>query len=486
MRTNGKIQLYPLLRIALFMMAGIVVGGMLEGVFFPQQWFLLMSFSLLAVFLLKKYALWQTVSIFLSTFFLGAWLVTLRLSCQRISFPEDSLSYQAVLVSQPVVKGKVFRCDLLVLEQDRDYMIKATILCDTITQKYRSLHLGDGIMAQSQIKNPQSFAKHHHFNYLRWMQAHDYVGTTFIYCDDWQKTVVSLSTLSVWKRAKLKLLMFRQRLIESLKTSDEQSFAVLAAMTLGDKSLLSQQTKDDYSVSGASHVLALSGLHLTIIYGIIIIMLFRVPYKELIALPAVWTYVVFVGMSASVMRAATMLTIYAFVSLLNRDKYSLNALALAVLILLVVNPLSLYDISFQMSFMALLGILIFQSPSHHCLVQLMAVSLAAQIGTAPLVIYYFGRFSVYFFLTNLIVIPVATIILYGMMAALILQLFHLSVLPYLLAIVGILNVVLSWIASLPYASIEPIHMNEVQLLATYVAIGGLYALYRKFSWLIHR
>ena len=424
--------------------------------------------------------------IFLTTFFIGAWLVTIRLNCQRISFPEGLLSYQAVLASQPVVKGKVLRCDLLVLEQDRDYLVKATILCDTLTKRYQSLHIGDGIIAQSQMKSPQPFAASHHFNYVRWMQAHGYVGTTFIHRDYWQKAVVPLSTLSIWKRAKLKLLVFRQRLIDSLRVSDEQSFAVLVAMTLGDKSLLSQQTKDDYSVSGASHILALSGLHLTIIYGIVIIMLFRIPYKELIALPAVWTYVVFVGMSASVMRAATMLTIYAFVSLLNRDKYSLNTLALAVLILLGMNPLSLYDIGFQMSFMAVLGILMFRSSSHHRWVQTMVVSLAAQIETAPLVIYYFGRFSVYFFLTNLIVIPVATVILYGMMAALILQTFHLSVLPYLLAVVGALNVVLSWIASLPYASIEPIQMNEIQLLATYVAIGGLYGLYHKFSWMMHR
>ena len=274
---------------------------------------------------------------------------------------------------------------------------------------------------------------------------------------------------------------------------DEQNYAIVAAMTLGDKSMLSKETKDMYSVSGASHVLALSGLHLSIIFGLLTLV-FGGRKKQrvtslLLTILTVWFYVFLTGMSSSVMRSAIMLTVYAFTSLLNRNKMSLNTLALTAIIMLVFNPLSLWDVGFQLSFMAVLAILLLYQPIESWIPRrllnksvlctkiwgTMAVSIAAQMGTAPLVAYYFGRFSTYFLLTNLIAIPLTIVILYVACLLFILLPFPLLqgwVAKALVTISHLLNTFLSIIASWPGASIENIDINRWQLLLIYVLFSS--------------
>lgn len=208
-----------------------------------------------------------------------------------------------------------------------------------------------------------------------------------------------------------------------------------------------------------------------------------------------------VGMSASVVRSAVMITVYSFVSLLNRNKMSLNTLAVAAVVILIVNPLYLYDVGFQMSFAAVFFIILFYRPVLNlmpgCVMgipvirqiwQMMSVSFAAQIGVAPLIAFYFGRFSCYFLLTNIIVVPAATIILYGavLMAAL-------SFVPYLqtllsallLKVVVLLNSGVSFVAELPGASIDGIAIGLLQLVLIYVAIFSFSVLVvyaKKMMW----
>ena len=128
-------------------------------------------------------------------------------------------------------------------------------------------------------------------------------------------------------------------------------------MTLGDKSLIDKDVKEDYSLTGASHVLALSGLHLTILYGLLVFLLgrcerlfprlFRRAVCEILILLILWGYVILVGMSSSVIRSAVMLTIYSFVTLLNRARLSVNTLALTAIILLVYQSLPTFRYKFS-------------------------------------------------------------------------------------------------------------------------------------------
>lgn len=502
MKTNGQIQLYPVLRLALFLIAGIVLGELLYGVLSFKAWFAATVVSLLLTLLAWKHCILQSVMIFITCMLFGGSLVSVELDKAYIPVPDKDMAYSAVVISQPVVSGKVIRCDLMIADVSHPVKVKASIYRDERADKLR---VGDGIKAVSLLEKPSGYADSD-FDYGRYLLYHGYVATTFIYIDEWSKAVVDLTRLSLIQRTRIAALVFRDRLLRRYTDMgfSGQSYAVLAAMTLGDKSSLSDRLKEDYSVSGASHILALSGLHLGIIYAILSLIFLRRRWQiasQVLILLAIWTYVFIVGMSASVVRSAVMITVYSFVSLLNRNKMSLNTLAVAAVVILIVNPLYLYDVGFQMSFAAVFFIILFYRPVLNlmpgCVMgipvirqiwQMMSVSLAAQIGVAPLIAFYFGRFSCYFLLTNIIVVPAATIILYGavLMAAL-------SFVPYLqtllsallLKVVVLLNSGVSFVAELPGASIDGIAIGLLQLVLIYVAIFSFSVLVvyaKKMMW----
>ena len=248
-------------------------------------------------------------------------------------------------------------------------------------------------------------------------------------------------------------------------------------MTLGDKSALTQDLKEVYSITGASHVLALSGLHLGIIYSLLSLMIvgrrWRMVSQMLIIL-AIWAFVFLVGMSVSVVRSSVMLTTYALLTLGRREKMSLNTLAFAAMILLMLNPLSLFDVGFQMSFVAVASILLWVPLFERRLWSLVAVSCAAQIGVAPLTAYYFGRFSTYFLLTNFIVIPAATVILWLSIVVIVFP----SLAYLLIYVVSWLNASLTAIATIPGASIS-LHPTMLQTAMAYVIVFAVYLLMGK-------
>lgn len=283
----------------------------------------------------------------------------------------------------------------------------------------------------------------------------------------------------------------RSVLLERLSAGgiDGDTYAVVAAMSLGDKSALTRDLKETYSVSGASHVLALSGLHLGIVYMLFSLFLPRRRWpavSQLCLLLAVWIFVFLVGMPISAMRSAIMLSVYGLLSIGHRNRMSVNALAFTAIILLMWNPAWLFDVSFQLSFMAVWAILMFVPlfesvlPSEFLMSHrwlkwmwgMVAVSCSAQLAVAPLVAYYFGRFSTYFLLTNFIVIPAAFVILW-----LVLMVLAFPSFAYLLLyVVQWLNTVLQSIASWPGASVEGLHPNTLQVVLIYVLIGCVYLL----------
>lgn len=316
--------------------------------------------------------------------------------------------------------------------------------------------------------------------------------------------IKAYQSLSSFERTILKAQDFRQQAEQQLHTLHigEQDFAVIAAMAMGDKSALNQETKEAYSISGTSHILAVSGLHIGIIFQLIILLLGgkrRSKLTIILSTTIVWAYVIFIGFPASAVRAATMLSIYSMILLSLRPDPTLNTLALAYIIMVLVNPFNIFDIGFQMSFLAVGSILLFY-PLFFCLLSshsniiraiwgLFCVSLAAQIGTLPLIVFYFGRISCYSLITSFIAIPAATLILY-----LCVLLFILSPLTYISflasSIEGLMQLVMNVLTSitqfintafrltsmLPGASIEHVHLSLLQLAILYVAIlAGYFA-----------
>ena len=290
-------------------------------------------------------------------------------------------------------------------------------------------------------------------------------------------------------RSKQFFLSQRTKLLDRFADNgiDGDAYALVAAMSLGDKSALTRDLKDTYSVSGASHVLALSGLHLGIIYMLLSVFLPRRRWpalSQLVIILMIWAFVFLVGMSVSVVRSAIMLTVYGLLSIGNREKMSINALAFTAIAMLMWNPAWLFDVGFQMSFLAVFAILLFvplfedvfsaEYLMEHRWIKriwgLVVVSCSAQLGVAPLIAFYFGRFSTYFLLTNFIVIPAAMVILWLSIVVLLFP----SLAYLLLYIVEFLNAALLKIANLPGASIDGLHPNVIQVLLIYVFIFCCY------------
>ncbi len=495
MGMDKALNLYPLLRIALMFIVGIVIGET-YGECLPLWLWLGLTAAMAGAGLgvRRKYEAGQGLCIMAGVLFLGIALVSWHNSLLAVPLSGTVQKYQAIVASEPREQGKTMSCDLVVTQIDhrvlaRPIHVKARILKDTIDRRWQRLHVGDGIVAWSVFEPPTSFYLESNFNYVRWLRTHGFVAQTFIYYRNWKKAAVSTARLSRFECVKIRAMKLRNLMLERYRQLglDQGQYAVVAAMTLGDKSGLTRAMKEDYSVSGASHVLALSGLHLGIIYAILTLILGRWKrwqwFAQAVVLSAIWMYVVLVGLPTSAIRSATMLTVYSVCIVLGRQRASVNTLAFAALVMLVANPLNLWDVGFQMSFMAVLGILVYYRPIYHALTLqntavrwlwgLTAVSLSAQIGTIPLVMYYFGRFSCYSLLVNIIVVPAATLILYG--AVLMLLTMPVVAIQKLVAMAmvyvsGFLNTLLSHIARLPGASIEGIRINSVQLYLIYIVI----------------
>ena len=477
----------PLLRLAVCLMAGIVIGD-----HFVVGWPLLLICVVMVVtaLLLWKHEHLQSIAIALCFVVLGWLLMEHQKTSLQVVWPEGEVNYEAVVLSEPVEKPKTMAVDVLLTESGRK--LKCYLYKD---DRSRGLRIGDGLQIQSRIESNSDWRKGS-FDYRRYLEIHGFTGRTFVASWKWQKTRVSLLKLSRLERMRLTFLKYRSRLLEKISTNgtDADAYAVVAAMALGDKSALTQELKDVYSVTGASHVLALSGLHLGIIYTLLSLFVFRRRWQvlsQMVIILSVWAFVFLVGMSTSVVRSAVMLSIYALLSLGHRDRMSVNTLAFTAIVMLMVSPMSLFDVGFQMSYMAVLSILLFvpllesvftaEYLMSHRVVRwfwgMVAVSLSAQIGTAPLIAYYFGRFSCYFLLTNFIVIPAAMLILYLSLVVLVVP----SLANLLYSIVAALNSLLAQIAAIPGSSIENLHPTKIQTTMIYLIIVAVYLLAVKLT-----
>ncbi|MEX1190648.1 MAG: ComEC/Rec2 family competence protein [Brumimicrobium sp.] len=282
------------------------------------------------------------------------------------------------------------------------------------------------------------------------------------------------------------------------KYLSDENYAVATALTLGDKSSLSKESREIYANAGAMHVLAVSGMHVGILLGFLQWIFYKVSFMRkrnlyiYFALVIVWCFAFLTGLSSSVFRASIMFTILAIGQLRGYSFFSLNALLFSALILLIIDPFYLFNIGFQLSFLAMAGIVFFYKPINsvftiqnrwiNYLWEGTAIGIAAQIGTVPISLYYFNQFPNYFIITNIGLIILAA-------AALIVALlfFVLHLIPFVDKLIGlvvdytfsVLNGFVSWVESLPYAVSTGFNPSAFHVLFIYIAVVGLLFFYLK-------
>ncbi|MCH6234760.1 ComEC/Rec2 family competence protein [Cognataquiflexum rubidum] len=261
---------------------------------------------------------------------------------------------------------------------------------------------------------------------------------------------------------------------------NRQANQVAKAILLGQKKDMDRDISDAYVTAGAMHILAVSGLHVGIVYGFFFLFIKpyrlkvkkRVIYLSMIIL-LIWGYALLTGMSPSVMRAATMFSLMALAQMKSRNPSIFNAIALSAVVLLVYDPFLIYAVGFQLSYLALIGILVIQpllvrlwSPKNRIvdyIWQITTVSFAAQLATFPISAYYFHVFPTYFAIANLVAIPGAFL-----MMALGVPLMVLIKVPYISLVLAwvtektiiVVNTLIFWFQGLPGSRISDIYFSS--------------------------
>ncbi len=297
-------------------------------------------------------------------------------------------------------------------------------------------------------------------------------------------------------------LKVREHISSKLKNyhfSNTQS-SIIHALFLGEKQSINPSIYKQYSNAGIVHILSISGLHMGAIVLLLNVVLGKLlhfknkPYfKTIFIILFLWSFAFIAGLSASIMRAATMFSIIAIGTNLQRPTHSINTVATSIFILLLIKPLLIYDIGFQLSYCAVLAIIIINpllqalwQPKNGIVTyywQVFTVSFAAQLGVLPLCLYYFNKISLLFVISNLVIVP----FLLGLLALgfLVIILALLQCLPEILVLlfkysIDLLNGMVAHIASWDAFIIDNVPFNLFNLISWYVVIISCVLLYIKF------
>lgn len=398
--------------------------------------------------------------------------------------------FSATITDEPTLTQKAIKLEVNIHQVLTDSLItKTTGKCILFlkTDSTKQLSIGDTLSFNQTPKEISPPKNPEEFNYKRYLFHHHIYHQVFI-----RSNQVKISP------AKRKLHLYtqayeiRNTFLDFFKNQEftPEEFAVISALLLGKKDDLNEELMQAYSSAGAMHVLAVSGLHVGIIFLLLnSILLFpktrsfwRVS-KSLLLLIGIWSYAFISGLSPSVIRAATMFSFIIIGRTFSKSTNIYNTLALSAFCILLIKPFMLMEVGFQLSYLAVFGIVYLQPKiyavikSKYWLIdkcsEITAVSIAAQIATAPLGLLYFHQFPNYFFLSNLIVIPAAfCIVVLGITVLVLAPITLLSdLIAQLLAIIiSLLNQIVSYIEKLPFSIVGEINISVLETWSIYLIV----------------
>ena len=485
------IKSIPVLRVLIPFVTGIITG---YRDFVPQQhiplYFLIILGLTIILFLLNSLLLRPVtgrirgVLITLLFFMTGTGLPSLF--PEDIDIPEQHPYgyYLCRALDYPVERKKTFRLSVQAKGRfDKDsisgdsFSLFAYLRKDSIPL---GISPGDMLIIRMRPVRPLRNGNPHEFDYRKYLFRKGVYYQGFVREGDWH--VVGKSK----KKLRYLPLNLRFQYTERLKgiIARPEDFGILSALSVGVRDYVDEETRTAYSSAGAMHVLAVSGLHVGLVWYVLSILFVRLrSYRNtrflywLIMTGLLWLYVMTTGMSPSVTRAGIMLTLVITSGMLKRGSSGSNPVFLSAFFLLAFNPYLLLDVGFQFSYLAVFGIIFIQpgikkliktnNPVLGYLWELTAVSVAAQAGTFIPALYYFNKFPVYFLLSNYMVIPLVTVIL----VCIIISVFFWFIPPLFILIsrlsaffTYLMNKGVRLIESLPYSSIDQIYIDEIDVI----------------------
>ena len=439
-------------------------------------------------------------------FLTGAYVECRQRECMAPEWMAGKRNYEAQLLEVPLHKGTSTKVLANVVDVDSGIAANARTHGEAYLYLPRSveadaLEVGDVIRFRSEIRLPANAGNPAEFDLCGYYYIKGVTGSAFVWGNDWERVGKGDMTLA------MRALAVREKMVDRYRSLgfEEDDLSLLSALTIGEKRDFPQELKESYAAAGASHVLALSGLHLGILYLLLTMLLplrgraiWKILLRETVIVVALWSFAYIAGLSASVVRSAILFSLMSLGRCLRQDSSSVSSLAFAAIAMLLFSPHLLFDVSFQLSFSAVLAILLLtphlqrllKTDDHGVLYRYVAnlfiLTFAAQIGTLPFVWYHFGAFPLYSLLTNIFVVPLAFVIIALTLLMLItsfispLRLLFTVLLQY---ITGVMNDGIAWVASLPGASLSlpSITAWEALLVALFI-VALSYAFINRKLW----
>jgi competence protein ComEC len=373
-----------------------------------------------------------------------------------------------------------------ILEIDSKHSIGKSLLNIQKDSLQNTLNVDDVFISKTEFKNLIHPLNPHQFDYKDYLKK-KYIYHQLFITDDALFPVKSNTTTLLGIANNIRKYVNYK--LESYHFEPDQ-LAIINALLLGQRQDISNEIYSSYTNAGAIHILAVSGLHvgiILIILGLIFKPLERLKHgkliKTILLVSILWSFALIAGLSASVTRAVTMFSIVAIALNLNRPTNIYNTLAISVFFILLFKPLFLFDVGFQLSYLAVFAIVTIDPLLYriwkpkYWLTDLfwhtLTITISAQFGIIPISLYYFHQFPSLFFVSNLIIIPGLGIILgFGI---LIIFLAVLNLLPQFLAdffgyIISLMNSFVVWVSRQEAFLFKDISFNLLDVVASYILI----------------
>ena len=501
---------FPLSKITLIFVLGIVFGY--YGKPSPEATFILISLSFIAflgTFLLSKKDFSQKtyfgISLYLLSFFIGITTQVIHTDyfresnyIHKIQNPDKEHVVEVVLREKLKSSSFSDRYVAIVKRLDNKESSGKLLINFYKSKLTEKLEIGSNLQIKGAIFKHKPINNPDQFDYGNYLIQKSILAQ--MYVDGYDVKVSSKIDIDFWYYSD----QLRTKIIENLRKSGfaNDELNVVAALILGQQQDISPEILHDYQFAGAIHILSVSGLHIGFILLFITFLLKPLPKNKLgsyiklgIVLCSLWSFAVLAGLSPSVVRSVTMFSFVAVGMHLKRRTNVFHTLLVSIFFILLFQPAFLFDVGFQLSYVALFFILWLQpllsglwTPKNKILTyfwDILTVSFAAQIGAFPLSIYYFHQFPGLFFITNLIVLPGLGIIMALGVFVMVLAAF--GYVPILLSkalewSVFLLNKTINWVASFERFIIQDIPFNIYLLISLNLLIVTLIIWFKKPSY----
>lgn len=440
-----------------------------------------------------------------ASMFLGGYVITSGtfLKNQPVHFSNiegDSLTYIAKVIEQPVDKQQSVKLLLSVIEvrnQNTSFRTSGNVICYIARDSLSAVSAyGDVLLFKKKPELNTPPGNPGEFDYSAYLAHKNIFHQVYL-----QKGACQIIDTGKGNFIKAFAVQSRNIFLNILKHNNisGKELSVAAALLIGYDDLLDANLRQEYSGAGVVHILSVSGLHVGVIYLLAGYAFFflrrqkRFLYLEpFLIILVIWFYSLITGLAPPVLRASIMFTLILIGQSMQRQSNTINTLAAAAFLLLTMNPRLLFNVGFQLSFSAVAGIVFFQpsirklwipkNPLARFVWDIICVSLAAQVFTAPLAVHYFHQFPNFFLFSNVVAIPLSGLLIYT--GVLLFLTSFIPVVGKLVAIVLIaelkaLNASVSFIESLPGAVSENIYLSELSLILLLILlVSGIY-------WLIN-